>query len=574
MPKYTEQTVGEVDIAQRHFLAGGGEKKVYAKGGKAYAIYDDPSRMIPPAKVQELAVLDRPNIIRPMNLLLDKKNQPVGFTMRLIKDTVPLLKLFTKTYRQNANVTPEMIVALIQTLQEYVAFVHSKKCLIVDLNELNFLTDEATHAEIYGIDVNSYMTPNFPATALMDSIRDRHAPKNQFTTETDWFAFGIIAFQLFIGIHPYRGKYAQFKSMSLEEQLEARMQKNICAGFDPDVKIPRFCQPFDVIPDAMKQWFHAMFVQGKRIPPPGDYEAIAAVITAVKEIVGSDLFEIAEVASFDGDVLDSFSAFGARLVRTTEAIYVNRQRYTLPNPDCKLGLTPKMNKPVAVWLDGDKVKVLDVVGSKEHVLPTRGDDIMTTNGRVYVRNNQQVVELVFGETSKSIMPTFKSVGRVLDLPDATRVFPGTIAQNLLGRWVFSIFPVTGRCYQLNLSELDEYRVIDAKYDNGVLMIVGEKGGQYDRFVLRLDDTYTKYDVRKVENVTYTGLNFTVAEHGVCICIDEQERVEAFHSKKDSATVKLLDDPAIDSDMRLSHDGAKVLFAKGDTLYSITMKKTQ
>ena len=59
-------------------------------------------------------------------------------------------------------------------------------------------------------------------------------------------------------------------------------------------------------------------------------------------------------------------------------------------------------------------------------------------------------------------------------------------------------------------------------------------------------------------------------------MNEEEEIEAFSAKKDSSTVKTFDDPALDSDMRFYHDGAKVLFVKTERgiskLFSITMRK--
>ena len=71
-------------------------------------------------------------------------------------------------------------------------------------------------------------------------------------------------------------------------------------------------------------------------------------------------------------------------------------------------------------------------------------------------------------------------------------------------------------------------------------------------------------------MTYAGINFVVKDNGVCVSITEQECVEIFH-KKDILKTKLVDDPKINSGMRLFTDGANILFADGPKLYKMEMK---
>src|SRR4029077_16726083 len=125
-----------------------------------------------PAKIQELSGLTEANIIRPLDLLLDGKNRPIGYSMRYIGKSFALCQLFPKAFRQRHNLTPELTLQLVRKLQDGVRHVHSKGILVVDLNELNFLVAE-DFSELFFIDVDSYQTPSYPATVLMESVRDR-----------------------------------------------------------------------------------------------------------------------------------------------------------------------------------------------------------------------------------------------------------------------------------------------------------------------------------------------------------------------------------------------------------------
>ena len=121
-----------------------------------------------------LPVADVPEILRPQRVLLDARNRPVGYTMRRVRNAHVLCQLFNRAFRERLGIAPEAMLALVRQLQEGVRYVHERGILIVDLNEMNFLLDDRQR-QILFIDVDSYQTPGFPATALMESVRDRHA---------------------------------------------------------------------------------------------------------------------------------------------------------------------------------------------------------------------------------------------------------------------------------------------------------------------------------------------------------------------------------------------------------------
>ena len=152
--RYFVHGKGELRLCRSDFKAQGGEGAVYVKGSTAYKIYADPTRAIPLAKIDELSVLDQPNIIRPLDLILDGKNTPVGYSMRSVEKAHALCQLFPKAFRQRNNLTPELMLRLVLRLQAGVSHVHDKGILIVDLNELNFLVS-ADFSEVFFVDVDS-----------------------------------------------------------------------------------------------------------------------------------------------------------------------------------------------------------------------------------------------------------------------------------------------------------------------------------------------------------------------------------------------------------------------------------
>jgi hypothetical protein len=308
--------------------------------------------------------------------------------------------------------------------------------------------------------------------------------------------------------------------------------------------------------------------------PPLDFEAAIELVTQIKEIVGSDLFNIELVEEYQNNILDCCCSPMNRVVVLPDDVYVGKRH-------CKkfwlgeyvIGFLPVTEEPVVAYLEGNELRLFNLATYKTIGFngSMNGDAIMQSGGRIYLKNGTTVVEVGFYGTGDVIRASFKKVGNVLDMPEATKVFPGVIVQILLNRYVVSVFPETGRCFQVGIEELDGYRLVDAKYENNVLMIVGEKAGQYDRFVLRFNRDYQGYHLRKVENITHTGLNFTVNDAGVCMMVNEEEKVEAFSNLSNTTQVKMMEDPAIAGDMQLFHDGTAMLFAQGKKLYKISMK---
>lgn len=562
---------GEVELGQKDFIAKGGEGEIYGKGKVAYKIYEDSSKMIPVAKMQELSVLTHPSIIKPEQLILEpKKNKTIGYTMRLVEGSV-LCQLFTKAFKQRNNIDNKDIVNLVKKFHNIVDHIHQHDILLVDLNELNFLVNNSFN-EIYAIDVNSYQTRNFPATVIMESVRDRHC-HNKFNKETDWFSWGIVSFQMLVGIHPYKGNHPDFDNVPKTEQLNARMLKNVSV-FNPKARIPKVCESLDTIPSGLKAWYQAIFEQGKRIAPPKDFEAIIHINAAViKQIVGSNLFDIVELESYESDIDSFFSYDGNRIVILKNHVYVGKNKYDIPAGKGLFTFTGKMSYPIFVYTENNMLKVFDIRNQKHLSFTGSADDIMRCDDRIYFKNNTSVLQLTFDEIGGDIQCFSKIVGNVLNLPSATKVFDGGIIQNLLGRYYVSIFPTTGKCYQIPIPELDDYKIIDAKYENKVMVVIGvHKNGKYDRMIFKLSNEFNSYSFRKKEDVIYSGINFTVTDAGTVILINEEEDVEAFLNKKEVDSVKEINDNAISGDMKLYHDGSTVLFARGKKLYKISMRK--
>jgi len=545
----------DVTITKANFISSGGEGSVYAKDNVAYKIYTDPAKMMPQGKIHELSVITDDNIIRPKDIVYNNKT-PVGYSMRFVKNTYALCQLFTKAFREREGLDHDGVQNLVKDLHKLVKHVHSKDILIVDLNEMNFLVNKDM-TEIYAIDTDSYQTKHYPATAIMESIRDRHSKR--FSKDTDWFSYAIITFQLFIGIHPYKGKHPSIKTM------DARMLGNVSI-FNKDVSIPKVCYSIDVIPQVYKDWFRAVFDDGKRLPPPESFSNAVHVIEAViKKITGSNNFDIREEREFDGNILSLIFRGGKRAVLTNKSFYLGYKGFKTSG--AKIVFT-QSDIPILAKITDERLKLFNTELQKEIPNQIGGSDLMTYNGSLYVKNEESLLEVDFTEIKNNIFPSGKVVANVLE--NASRLYDGVLVQNILGDYFFSMFPEHGVHRQVAIKELAKYKVLDAKFDSNVLMVVVAQSGVYDRFVFRFSPSWDSYDVRQVENITPAGLNFVVLDSGICISITEDENVELFSSKKDSHNIKEIDDPVITSNMKLFKSAGLVYLTQHNKLYSIKM----
>ena len=556
---------GEIVLTQHDFVHQGGEGSVFNQGNLAYKVYTNPKNMLPLGKIQDLSALTFPNIIRPQDVLLDAKNSPVGYTMKFIQDAVSLCQLFPRVYRHQHSISVDKIIQLVLRIRATIEHIHTKNILLVDLNELNFLVSKQLK-EVYFIDTDSYQTPHFPATALMSSIKDWQT--KTFSELSDWFSFAVVTFQLFIGIHPYRGKHPVHGS-----DLETRMKMSISV-FDPDVRIPPVCEPFDSIPETWRDWYRSVF-SGERVPPPGSAVAAVQVIKSFKQLSKAEKLEFTLLERFPANILGVFSNAGKIVVCTEDTIH-SGTKIALSKNCTAVAFTPGFNLPIAAGTNEDKVWMYDILKDEQisSISPFFAQDLMVYEGRLYLHYGDHILEVQFLSTGKAIITSAKKVGSVLK--HATQMFSGVVIQELFSwgqqrSWQYaSIFPSPGSCYQIPLPELSCYRVICAKFDSEVLMVIGEKGGIYDRFVFRMNKEYASYDYWCVPDVGNFGLNFVVLDSGICVSLNEEGKLDMFRAKKDDPLRRTIDDSALNNNLQLYKDGTRLLAAHGNMLYQLIL----
>lgn len=553
----------KIRLGKSKFISSGGEGSIYADHGIAYKIYQNPKRVIPFSKMKELSSIRNQNVIKPERLVLSNKNKPIGYTMKHVPKAYALCQIFPKAFRDRTGMDIKNVLHLVQKMQRTIADIHKEQILIVDLNEMNFLVDKKFD-NVFFIDVDSYQTKSFPATAIMESIRDRHmTDKAAFSTLTDWFSFCVVSFQMWCGIHPYKGKHPTIKG------LDDRMKANIPV-FHKDVKFPKNVLPFDVIPQAYKDWYKAVLFEGKRFAPPNDPVQVIVIPVTITTITGNESFDITEVFKYDSNIVKYIAIDGTRVTITVDDIYVGHKKISQTcNKNMHIAVTPLLNKVISATLVDGNVLLYNSSDEKVPIHNIKADDMMSYKDRVYIKNNDMISELDFVEMGKEVQAVPKHVGNVME--NATKFYDGVIIQNVLGSFIASIFPTAGVHCQIQCPEFQGYQIIDAKYRDNVLIVIASQKGKYDKFILIFDSKFSSYSVRKVDDISYVGINFTVLDNGITVHINENEELEIFSNKKDSGTVKVIDNSAIQGDMKLFNDGMQVMFSKGKKLYKLKMK---
>jgi hypothetical protein len=554
----------KTSLTQHNFVAKGGEGKIFKKGKIAYKIYEDLKKMIPVGKINELQILDSPSIIAPKDLILNKKKQYIGFTMDWLgDDVVSLCKIFTNTFRQNKGIENDMVINLVENIKKTTQFIHDKKCLIVDGNEFNYLVGDDLVTP-YFIDVNSWKTPSFPATAIMSSIRDWAL--DDFSTLTDWFSFAIVSFQLFIGIHPFKGKHKDYK----KNQLPVRIRDRVSV-FNKNVSLPPTARDFNLIPSAYRDWYYKIF-EGieQHMPPmlPGEAGLIQVIVKLVKS---TNSFEITMIREFDEPIL--FHNANEDITKTENKLYIGKTDYKVSR-GVEVVFTPLERVPILVKIENN-IAVFKSLKSGFNMKDAKFacTDLMITDNTLYLKNGYQLVELDFKVFGQNILPAIKTVWNIEPL--ASQIFSNVIFQSILGK-AYLCIPLPNKSGKSSfiitpVPELDDFRVIDAKYENHICMIIGHKDNEYHRIVLVFDEKFTSYECRIVNGIDYVPLNFVVLDNGVCIQITEDNAVEIFLNQMGKGKLKRIEDPDINNNMRLCKDGTILKFFKEKTLYSMKMK---
>ena len=269
--KLFAENKGWITLEPRHQMAAGGEGSIYALADAAFKIYHD--RRDLSDKIRLLQQIDHPGVVAPKGVLKDGDGRFAGYWMKR-QSGEALPNLFANAWRRDHGFGNAESAATAEAMREVVAFAHSRGALLVDANEFNWIVTISS-SRVGGIaktirpmalDVDSWQIERHKATAIMPSIRDWSA--QGFSEHTDWFTWAVVTFQIFTGIHPYKGTHPDFG----KGDLEARMRAN-ASVFDPGVRLNSAVRDIQAIPQGLLGWYRAVFQDGVRGAPPTQFGA-------------------------------------------------------------------------------------------------------------------------------------------------------------------------------------------------------------------------------------------------------------------------------------------------------------
>lgn len=207
-------------------------------------------------------------VITPLALATEgPRGRIVGYVMRQLEDAEVLLRLGDRSYRQairNADV-----FAIFRDLHRTVSALHQRGVVIGDFNDLNVLVhgDQAYLIDADSMQFGSFLcrvfTERFVDPLLCDPALTHLALVRPHTSASDWYAFSAMLMRSLLYVEPYGGVYRPASSSAPRVLPGARPLHRITV-FHPDVKYPKPAERWDVLPDDLLQYLHAVFVKDCR----------------------------------------------------------------------------------------------------------------------------------------------------------------------------------------------------------------------------------------------------------------------------------------------------------------------
>jgi hypothetical protein len=570
---------GTVVLRPSDHIATGGEGAIYRAGDMVVKIYLHPEEMKKrgtPDKVRGMAAkLAHPYIVTPLGMALSEKGEVVGHYLQYVEgppEGQPLPLLFTNDFRKAEGFTDALASTLIDRMRQVVVYAHGNDALLIDPNELNwFALHIRKDPEPRIIDVDSWVLgPMPPTVSIMPSIRDWHV--KHFGKESDWFSWAVVTFQIYTGIHPYKGTLAGYARADLEK----RMRDN-ASVFAPGVRLNMAVRDFSCIPGPLRNWYEATFQKGERVAPPSPFDTgitappaakvMRATVTGTK---GTLIMEKIFGNLPHEPVIRTFSC-GVAVTKMDSLVDLKTKKTF-----ATLQLPGEVTKLPQGWLIG---QILNS-GETEFRFVSEGDlkcqyldlrlkarQLISYENRMFAVCENGLTEIkvnIFG--TKVLASAGQSWGIIAN---STKWYNGVGVLDAMGA-KFVIAPFGEKAVaQVRVRELDKVRVVNGKSGNRfVSLVVLDKKGEYHKLDLLFSSDYQTYTVRD-SLVDGPELNLAILPKGVCAEIEKDGEMTVF-VPSNSNTIRA-EDSTITTDMTLSNWGDKVIFIRDGEVWSVRMK---
>jgi Protein tyrosine and serine/threonine kinase len=546
---------GIITVRPSDHVATGGEGSVFKIANTILKIYTDPSKMVAddmPSKVRALSALSHPGILAPKGIITDRS--PIGFYMDYAEGT-PLTPFFSNDFRNQNGIDAAKTLKIAQAMQEIYAFAHVNKAILVDANELNWIV--APDLSPKAIDVDSWAISKWPAKVIMPSIRDWHS--KTFNELTDWFSWGIVTFQLFTGIHPYKGTLQGFARGAMVDRMKAN-----ASVFSSGIKLNNAVRDFRTIPEPLRIWYKETFQDGRRSLPPLSLQGVVSVPKVQKVIKSSQ--RLTHKLIYDGikDPIIKLFYCGLALTQSYKIIQVTTGKIILN----ALGKNTEaisvnngwliVSEGVFTWINGTSLERIPVSMSSSF------SSVIAYKNRMFIVSEQGLSELSLMIFNKPILST---VSTWATMPNSTRWFSGCGIADMIGATYLLLPFANSSCANVRVKELDGLTPVSAYLgDHFFSCITVNKAGDYIKSEFSFDSDYRDY-VYWEGRSDLPVLNTATLQKGICSTITEDGVLNLFAYKSPGQVMKI-DDPSMEMDMQLFNMNEEIYYLKDGSVYSL------
>src|SRR3989344_9620503 len=570
----TQQVVlenrGQVVLRPTDHLATGGEGSVYRLNDTVVKVFIDPQKMKRDDmtdKIHTLAKICHPWIHAPRGLVFDKHNQPIGY-YGLYAPGEGLPRFFTNDYRAQVGFGDDEASVLVDRMLEVVSIAHDNKATIVDGNEYGWIADykKGSKPEPHIVDVDSWAIDRWKASVIMPSIIDHHT--RGFNSFSDWFSWGVVTFQLYTGIHPYKGLLAGFG----KHDFTTRMKKN-ASVFAPGVRLNRVVRDFSCIPSRLRDWYVDEFQHGKRSLPPSPFDtgvtatpSIVVQRVVVGQTTGSIKFDRLTNLTVGEHILKVFFC-GAALTKSNRLIDLETSKVIASSetPECEVVKTPagwfiaerRLGKTEFYFSEGNNHKELLNLN-----LVTSG--IFRYQNRIFAVMKEGITELKLEKFATPIL----AIGTTWQaLTSSTKWFDGVGIQDALGASYIIAPHGEGRLSYIRARELDGMRPVTARGgERFITVVAADRKGELYRLEFTFDKEYVSYKLTR-EEVDTPELVLAILPKGVVATIQKDCELKIFVP---CATERLIADRTISTDEPFFAWGNIVVLVRGGNAWKITV----
>lgn len=569
---------GPVTLRPGDHVATGGEGSIYRVSDLVVKIYLDPGKMKQRGmsdKIQKMStLLKHPYIVTPLGLAVTAAGDLVGHYLPYVEDPpigYPLSRVFTNDFYQSEGFSDTLASKLVDRMRETVLFAHDHGAILIDPNELNWFTlSVRKDPEPRIIDVDSWVVGQMPSTvSVMPSIRDWHAKK--FGHESDWFSWAVVTFQVYTGIHPYKGTLDGYARTDMEKRM-----KDNASVFTSGVRLNRAVRDFSCIPTPLLGWYEATFQKGERIEPPSPFDTsvtmarTAHILRAVTTSRTGVLIFEKLLGYLDDSVVRTFHC-GIALLASNKLISLGtkRQIAIVSSTNCEVvkagrgWLIGSIEKREATFMYVNE----NNLRSETLQLRMQAYRLLGYENRIFVVGDNGLTEIksnLFGE--KLIASAGQTWGIIVN---STKWFSGVGVCDAMGaKFVIAPFG-EGAVAQVRVRELDGIQVIAAKAGNRFASFIAlDKKGDYHKFELTFDREYRIYKVW-TSIVDGPELNLAILPKGVCATIVKDGELDIFVPTNRNVT--RAEDNQIATDMLLSNWEDRVIYMQSGEVWTVRMK---